>query len=351
MLATGAEARAITDAAARLEGGLGARRMPQLRIVPPDRDIWRQTRALLGDRHDSPVAVVAGGLDHPALFGTQDAIDDMDGRIGLLLDIARERRALGARVPPSPALSRHAIVRAEPKDDHAATRVIARGAQVVLFMLVLLLSGMLASNMIEEKSNKVIEVLVAAVPVDAIFAGKLGAMLAMSLTGIAVWAATGVAATLLLSAGGFGTLPAPAIGWPLFGLLGLLYFAANYLLVGGILLGVGAQAATPREVQTLSMPLTMGQALVFGFASAAAGQPDGPMGIAAAVFPWTSPLAMIARAAALPDLWPHLLALGWQAAWLLIVIRISAGRFRRTVLQSGPPVGGGWRAWLRRRPA
>ncbi|WCT72716.1 ABC transporter permease [Sphingomonas naphthae] len=347
VLATGGEAKAIGDAAARLEGGLGQRRMPQLRILPPDRDVWRQTRALLGQREGAPIAVVAGGLAQPALFGTQAALDDLDGRIGLLLDVARERHKLGASAPPSPPLTRHAIVRAEPQNDRDGTRTIARTAQVVLFMLVLLLSGMLASNMIEEKSNKVIEILVAAVPVDAIFAGKLAAMLAMSLTGIAVWGATGALGMLLLSAGGFSGLPAPALGWPLFALLALLYFAASYLLVGGILLGIGAQASTPREVQTMTMPLTMGQALVFGLASAGAGQPDGPIGLAAAIFPFSSPFAMLSRAALLPGLWPHLLALAWQAAWLALIVTIGAGRFRRNVLQSGPAKPWRWAAWRR----
>ena len=55
-------------------------------------------------------------------------------------------------------------------------------------MLTMLLAGMLLSNLVEEKSNKIIEVLAAAVPIDAIFLGKLFAMLAVSLVGIAVWA-------------------------------------------------------------------------------------------------------------------------------------------------------------------
>ena len=61
----------------------------------------------------------------------------------------------------------------------------------MLFFLTILLSGMLLSQLIEEKSNKIIEVLAAAVPIDAIFLGKLFAMLAMSLLGIAVWTAAG----------------------------------------------------------------------------------------------------------------------------------------------------------------
>ena len=137
---------------------------------------------------------------------------------------------------------------------------------------------MLLSQLIEEKSNKVIEILAAAVPVDAIFVGKLFAMLAMSLLGIAVWASAGAAAIAAFSTGGLGGLPPPAVGWPAFLLLVFVYFAMSYLLIGAAFLGIGAQASTVREVQTLSMPVTMAQVVIFAFASAAVGLADHPSG-------------------------------------------------------------------------
>ena len=66
--------------------------------------------------------------------------------------------------------------------------------QMLLFFLTLLLVGMLLSQLIEEKSNKIIEVIAAAVPIDAMFLGKLFAMLAASVIGIIVWTAAGAAA-------------------------------------------------------------------------------------------------------------------------------------------------------------
>ena len=133
---------------------------------------------------------------------------------------------------------------------------------------------MLLSQLIEEKSNKVIEVLAAAVPVDAIFVGKLFAMLAMSLLGIAVWTVAGAAAIAAYSTRGLSGLPPPAVGWPAFLALVLVYFAMSYLLIGSVFLGIGAQASTVREVQTLSMPVTMAQVVIFAFASAAVGPAD-----------------------------------------------------------------------------
>ena len=64
----------------------------------------------------------------------------------------------------------------------------AQAGQVILFLLTMLLAGMVLSNLVEEKANKIIEILAAAIPMDAVFLGKLFAMLAVSLVGIAVWA-------------------------------------------------------------------------------------------------------------------------------------------------------------------
>jgi ABC-2 type transport system permease protein len=210
-----------------------------------------------------------------------------------------------------------------------------RIGQALLFVLTILLAGMLLSQLIEEKSSKVIEVLAAAVPIDAIFLGKLFAMLATSLTGIAMWAIAGAIAIGGLVSGGVGSLPQPAVGWPAFITLILVYFSMSYLLIGATFLGIGAHASTAREVQILSMPVTMAQLVLFGFASLAVGRPNSSEAIAAAIFPLSSPFAMIARAAELPDIWPHLAALGWQALWVAVILRTAGAVFRRSVLKSG----------------
>jgi ABC-2 type transport system permease protein len=213
-------------------------------------------------------------------------------------------------------------------------RVTAQIAQTLLFMATVMLAGMLLSNMIEEKSNKVIEVVASAIPVDAVFFGKLAAMLAVSLVGIALWMTAGIVAAKLWSTGG-DSLPVPAVGWPVFLLFGFLYFSMNYLLLGALFLGIGSQASSVREVQTISMPVTVGQVIIFFLAAQAGSAIDGPLGIGAAIFPFSSPLMMMARAAETGELWTHLVALLWQALWVWLIVRLGAAFFRVNVLKSG----------------
>jgi ABC-2 type transport system permease protein len=169
---------------------------------------------------------------------------------------------------------------------------------------------------------------------DAIFLGKLFAMLGMALVGITVWSTLGFIGVSVVSAG-IPNLPAPAVGWPLFCILMVLYFSMAYLLLGSLFLGIGAMATTVREVQTLSMPVTMGQLLVFFLAAFTVTKLGEPVEWFAVLFPFSSPFAMIARAAQMENIWQHGLALVWQAMFTLIIIRFSVMLFRRNVMKSG----------------
>ena len=100
------------------------------------------------------------------------------------------------------------------------------------------------SQLIEEKSNKIIEIIAAAMPIDAMFVGKLFAMLAASVIGLIVWIGAGALFIQMIKHGGVAALPAPAVGWPGFLGLAILYFAMNYLLIGALMLTIGAQAST-----------------------------------------------------------------------------------------------------------
>ncbi|HEY0269563.1 MAG TPA: ABC transporter permease [Sphingomonas sp.] len=281
-------------------------------------------------------AVASGGLDRPRLLVSADAPDELAGQVALIVEAARAARILGTAALPAVEIVRVAAPATRAADKQHDDRVgLARSAQYAVLALTVMLAGRLLSSFVEERSNKVIEVLAAVAPVDAIFLGKLIGMLLFSFTCIFVWGGLMLAGGLLLAPRMIMDLPVPAIGWPLFAPLVLLYFASSFLLLGAVMLGIGAQASSPADIQTLALPTTLAQIMLFGFASVDVARPDHWVGRAAAIFPWSSSLAMIPRAAELPALWPHPLALVWQAAWLALAIRYAARRFRVAVLKSG----------------
>lgn len=326
------DTQAALAARKALADQLGEGRVPML--VPKSSE--EPERLLDADQDTRFLGVLTGSLADPQLIGTAGEIDRWQGPLALLVERAR----LGDSAAPAKLRTR-AVAQSSGAQEQGRL-VTAQVGQALLVLLTMLLAGMVLSNLVEEKTNKIIEILAAAVPIDAIFLGKLFAMLGMALIGIACWA--GLASIAIgLAGNGMPQLPAPATGWPLFLALGVAYFAMAYLLLGSLFLGIGAMATTVREVQTLSMPATMGQLLFFFLASFSVTRLGEPIEVFAAAFPFSSPFAMLARAAQQGDIWPHLLALGWQAAWVLLLIRFGARLFRRNVLKSG---GGGKRGLI-----
>ena len=286
-------------------------------------------------------AIVTGSPAHPVLTGSDERISSWQGRVGL---VAAQALAQTPGTYPEVALIGIATTRA----DQTHSRVVtAQLGQTVLFLLTMLLAGMVLSNLVEEKGNKIIEVLAAAIPMDAVFLGKLFAMLAVSMVGISVWAMAG-SAVWLTAGHSLAEFPAPAVGWPMFFALGVVYFSMGYLLLGSIFLAIGSMASTVREVQTLSMPVTMLQLLNFFFASLAIAQPGSWIEKAAMVVPFSSPFTMLARAAQDGALWPHALAIGWQFICVAVLVKLGAALFKKRVMQSGPARVK--RSWFRRKP-
>jgi ABC-2 type transport system permease protein len=311
-----------------LSARMGAENLPRIQHAPKG-----DPRALLARPDARFIAIVSGTIERPILTGKAGDLAALEGDVSLLASAA----LAGERLPHVQVEKQ--IVAASAGAEAQSRLLTGRAAQVLVFLLTMLLAGMVLSNLVEEKTNKVIEILAAAVPIDSVFLGKLIAMLAMSFVGICFWG-SGIVAGVKLFAGPDIAPPTPAVGWPVFLLLGGIYFTMAYALLGSLFLGIGAQAATVREVQTLNMPVTMAQMGIFFFATYAVDHMGSATEISAIIFPFSSPFAMIARAAQDAAIWPHILAILWQACWVAVIIRLGVWLFRRHVLKSGHAKGG-----------
>jgi ABC-2 type transport system permease protein len=311
--------------------------LPRLQPVPEAAgDPAFDAQAFMEARQGNYAAILTGSPQSPVLVGTEGQIARWQGPVSLIAG-----HALAAEPAAFPEVSATPV--ATSAADERTTRIqTAQIAQMLLFLLTMLLAGMVLSNLVEEKANKIIEILAAAIPMDAVFMGKLFAMLGVSFVGITVWGLAGFAlfggaGEVITRVTGFDitNLPAPAVGWPLFVLLGILYFAMAYLLLGALFLTIGSMATSVREVQTLSMPVTMLQLMVFFLAAYTINQPGSAMEMVAMAFPLSSPFAMLARAAMEPQLWTHALALAWQALAVVGIVKAGSLLFRKRVMKSG----------------
>lgn len=331
-------AQALNQARERLVAGTSEQSFPILRYVDPAEDVSAQAQALLADENGNYSAVLSGTIEHPVLTGPMRASDFTGRRMQLLVDDGRRTAALeAAHVAPAATAMARVVTEQASGSLANSRRAVGQGAQVLIFTMTLMLATLLLSTLVEEKSNKIIEILAASVPLESVFLGKLIAMLGISLVGLALWTTMiGTALTFFYTlVHNVISLPSvtPAVGWPLFIVLMLLYYAANFMLLGALFLGIGGQASNIREIQTISMPVTLGQLMVLLLAINALNG-EGALVWFAYVFPFSSPMSMVAMAAKSATLWPHLVALVWQAFWVFVIVRLSSRLFRRTVLKS-----------------
>lgn len=317
----------LLAAKTELSKKLGDRAFPDLLVLTNVSPDATDMKAQLDQEGKSLNAIMSGSLEAPLLTGSERDVNRWKGKVALLAETALSDITT---VPVKTDLL--AQTGSSNKRNQLLT---AQAGQAVLILLTMILAGMVLSNLVEEKTNKIIEILAAAIPMDAIFLGKLFAMLGMALVGIAVWSSLAVIGITAIG-GDWSALPSPAVGWPLFCVLMVLYFSMAYLLLGSLFLGIGAMATTVREVQTLSMPVTMGQLLVFFLAYSSITKLGDPVEWFAVAFPFSSPFAMIARAAQMDNIWQHGVALIWQALFTMLIIRFSVMLFRRNVMKSGP---------------
>lgn len=323
-----AEARLVRTADEQLRATFPRDAAPPTIVVVSDAV---EPRSQLERRDFDVSAVMQGPLDRPAVLYA--ANNRRDARyLSALADVALRRHATGEARISTPTIEQVRVS----SPSLGGRKTAAFFAVFGIFFLTLFLSGQVVGTMAEERNNKVIEVLAAAVPLESVFLGKLLGMFGVAVLFVGFWGTVisqiGQFLPADLGAQAAQLVPAVGLGW--FVLLFAAYFTTAYLLLGAVFLGVGAQASTMREIQMLSLPITVIQVGMFALASAAASHPGSWIATAAELFPLSSPFAMAGHAANRPELWPHVAALAWQLLWVSIFITVGARLFRRGVLQS-----------------
>src|SRR2546425_2129 len=137
-------------------------------------------------------------------------------------------------------------------DAERVARMVIPGIFALLLLMSLLTSaGYLLQGVVEEKENRVIEVILSSVtPRDLLF-GKLLGLGAAGLLQLGVWVSVAGFASSLLAAAALAYL-----NWKLF-LFCLLFFVGGYMMVGSLMTGTGALGSNARESQQLSVIWTL----------------------------------------------------------------------------------------------
>jgi ABC-2 type transport system permease protein len=218
----------------------------------------------------------------------------------------------------------------------ANTAFLAAYMLFFLMYMVIMLYGMnTARSIIDEKTSRIFEVLLATIKPEELLAGKILGVGAVGLTQISVWMLAAFAIAGSGFAPGLATHGHPIITLAQIGFF-VLYFLFGFLIYSSIAAALGAMTNSEQELQQLNMflviPLVFCMVMIFPIMRA----PDSMLARVASLIPFCSPLLMNFRISLTHvPAWEIWLSIALMTATIAGILSLSARIYRIGILMYG----------------
>lgn len=207
----------------------------------------------------------------------------------------------------------------------------------LLLSMTTMIYGMnVARSIIQEKTSRIFEVMLATAKPSDLLAGKLIGVGAVGLTQIAIWVVVG------------GALAGSALAAPLLSgqlavhfswveaILFPIYFVLGYLLYASLFAGLAASCETEQELQMYTPLAALPIWLSFSLIWLVINDPNSVWSIGASLFPATAPIIMMLRMGSeMPPMWQFAVSIGIMVLSIWVVLWISSRLYRVGILMYG----------------
>jgi ABC-2 type transport system permease protein len=255
---------------------------------------------------------------------------DVDAKAAAVAETAV--REVRRHLPPEPELTTATLHPPEETTDAAV--VVAFAGSLLLFMSLVIYGQWVVNGVVEEKSNRVVELLLSSVRPHQLLAGKVIGIGLLGLGQLVLVA--GLAAGLLLA----GVFDAPTeLGRDV--ALVIPWFVLGFALYAVAYAAAGALASGQQNADTAAQPVayTIVAAYFAGYVALSA-DAEAPLATVLTLFPLTSPLVLPARSALVGvPLWEHVVAVVLVLAAIYGLVRFAGGVYAAGLLRSGPRLG------------
>ena len=221
---------------------------------------------------------------------------------------------------------------------------------MMLYMLLILYGQMVLTSVVEEKSNRVIDVMVTSSTPFQIMMGKILGIALVAVTQIAIWALLVIAASKFLVPALFGdsiaatndmmlasimgTLTDTGYLAMLFGCL-LLFVVGGFLLYAALYAAAGSAVDSVQEGQQYNTIIMMPIILSIFVMMSVFNDPNSPLAFWASMIPFTSPIVMIARIPFGIPIWEVVVSLIVLYITFIVVTWLAARIFRIGIFMHG----------------
>lgn len=234
----------------------------------------------------------------------------------------------------------------------------------IIYMFIMMYGAMVMQGVMEEKTNRIIEVMISSVRPFDLMMGKIIGIGFVGLTQVFLW---GIITTILVSVGGFmfsggvdvaslqagpqmGMMDANALasssGNEIMGIINsiniaeigisfIIYFIGGYMLYASIFAAIGSAVDSQEDTQQFMAPVTIFMIFALYAGIYSMENPDGPLAFWCSMVPFTSPIVMMVRIPFEIPLWEKLLSVSLLYTSAIGIVWLSAKIYRVGILMYG----------------
>ncbi|MEV6285005.1 ABC transporter permease [Kribbella sp. NPDC051770] len=211
-----------------------------------------------------------------------------------------------------------------------AAQFVNIGLALAFYMTALGFGMMIAQSVVQEKESRVVEILAAAIPIRALLWGKVVGNTVMALTQIVVIAGASLIGLLVTGQADILDVIAPVAGWF------VVFFVLGFLALAGLWAVAGSLATRQEDLGSTTLPGQMILMIPFFFSVFAGGTAK----TWASFVPIASSMAMPGRMLTEDvPVWQPLVAIALLLVATVLIVRLGARLYERTLLQTGRKLG------------
>ncbi|MDX6237885.1 MAG: type transport system permease protein [Kribbellaceae bacterium] len=250
-----------------------------------------------------------------------------------VVNVGTEQNASGAGLTPEKLRAntelQERLLNPGPLPD-VVSQFVNIGLALVFYMTALGFGMMIAQSVVQEKESRVVEILAAAVPIRALLWGKVIGNTVLALTQIVVISAASLVGLLVTDQAGVVKMVAPVAGWF------VVFFVLGFVALAGLWAVAGSLATRQEDLGSTTMPGQMILLIPFFFSVLAGSQAKA----IASFVPIASSMSMPGRMLTehVP-VWEPLLAILILLVATVLIVRVAARLYERTLLQTGRRMG------------
>ena len=240
----------------------------------------------------------------------------------------------------------------------AVASIVGMAFTVIIYMFIFVYGAMVMQGVLEEKTNRIVEVMVSSVKPFDLMMGKIIGIGLVGLTQFLLWIVLFIGFNLIGGAFFMASNPEAMAGAGMemaanpgamqqalqvissiniteIVISFIIFFIGGYMVYASLFAAIGAMVNSQEDTQQFMTPISLLVLFALYAGIYSAGNPDGPLAFWASMIPLTSPIVMMTRIPFDVPLWEKLLSIALLFGTVILMVKLTAKIYRVGILMYG----------------